>query len=111
MGFQAGSEIPITRGSLFKSRGLIAGEWRKGQDGKTFDVIEPSSGNVLGQCADLGLDDCLEAIESAEHGFRTFSKSTTAKERRAILRRWYDLIMQNFEDCKSFIISTIVGLR
>lgn len=94
-------DIPIQNPKLLETRGLIAGEWRHAVDNKTFSVYEPSSGEVLRQCADLGLNDFLEAIDSAEAGYREFSRSTTAKERGLLLRKWYELMMANVEDRKS----------
>lgn len=47
----------------------------------------------------LGLDDFIQAIDSAETGFKEYYLSTTARERGVILRRWYNLIVHNAEDC------------
>lgn len=84
--------------SLFIQEGLVNGTW-KGR-GKTFPVYEPSTGEVLGQCADLGLPEFKEAIDAAAVGFRAFNKSTTAKQRGSMLRKWYDLIIENADDCE-----------
>lgn len=93
-------QIPIKNKALFDSRGLIAGTWRNAEFNKTFPVYEPSSGELLGHCSDFSQKDFVEAIESANKGYEQFSFSTTAKERAAILKRWYELIMENVEDCK-----------
>lgn len=85
--------------SLFIRDGLINGTWR-GADGKTFPVYEPSTGEVLGQCADLALPDFKEAIDAAEDGFFKFNKTTTAKQRGIMLRKWFDLIIENADDCE-----------
>ena len=90
----------LRRQSLFDSQGLIAGDWKSAPGNKTFKVIEPSSKKVLGNCANFGSDDFIEAIESAHDGYKKFSASTTAKERGSMLRKWNDLILQNSEDCK-----------
>ncbi|RGP78262.1 succinate-semialdehyde dehydrogenase nadp + [Fusarium longipes] len=84
--------------SLFVTEGLVAGEWRPGTSGKTFPVIEPSSGEELSRCADLGLPDFVEAIDVAHKGYKEFSTSTTAKERGILLRKWNDLIISNVDD-------------
>ena len=94
-------DIPIKNTSLLESRGLVAGEWRAAKDGKTFPVYEPSSGDILTEVSDFGLDDFLAAIDSAEAGFRKYWTSTTARERASTLRRWYELIIENIEDRKS----------
>ena len=94
----------LRRPDLFSSQGLIAGKWKSASENKTFEVIEPSSKKVLGNCADFGSDDFVQAIQSAHEGYQKFSANTTAKERGAILRRWNDLMLENLEDCKSTVI-------
>ncbi|KAF7563313.1 hypothetical protein G7046_g810 [Stylonectria norvegica] len=98
MAAESQTPIPIQNTSLLDNRGLVAGEWKNARSGKTFPVYEPSSGEVLRECADLGLEDFVAAIDSADAGFREFSTSTTAKERGAMLRKWYELILENLED-------------
>lgn len=83
---------------LLITSGLVAGEWRA-PEGKTFSVYEPSTGSVLRECANLGLQDFLDAIDSAEKGMAAYYESTTARQRGQILRRWYDLVMANIDDC------------
>jgi hypothetical protein len=62
--------------------------------------IEPSSAEVLGQVADLSRDDFQKAIKIADAGFRKYSTSTTFAERGVQLRKWYDLVLENVDDCK-----------
>ena len=88
--------------SLFDSQGLIAGTWKSAPLDKTFSVTDPSTRNVLGQCAYFGQEDFLEAIDCAHDGYQRFYTSTTAKERASILRRWNDLILENLEDCEIY---------
>jgi len=97
--------------SLFIQDGFIGGEWVSAKSGKTFPVygkfpilylsddVEPSSAEVLGQVADMSRDDFIRAIKIADKGFRKYSTSTTFAERGAQLRRWFDLINANVEDC------------
>ncbi|KAK1625542.1 aldehyde dehydrogenase domain-containing protein [Colletotrichum phormii] len=84
--------------SLLVSSGLVAGEWKNGQDDKTFLVYEPSSATVLQECANLSRQDFIGAIESAKKGSAKFHESTTAKERGALLRKWSDLVIANADD-------------
>lgn len=65
-------------------------------------TTEPSSAEVLGQVADLSRDDFIKAIKIADKGFRKYSTSTTFAERGAHLRKWFDLIHANLEDCNIF---------
>ncbi|KAJ4985205.1 hypothetical protein SVAN01_09341 [Stagonosporopsis vannaccii] len=88
----------LDRPTLFDHRGLVGGSWKPGKGNKTFSVYEPSSGLILQECADLGRDDFLEAIDCAYEGYREFHSTTTATERGAILRKWNDLILANSGD-------------
>ncbi|KAF6829362.1 succinate-semialdehyde dehydrogenase [Colletotrichum plurivorum] len=84
--------------SLVIPFGLVAGNWKNGADGKTFPVYEPSSATVLQEVANLGRQDFIDAIESAKVGTAKFHETTTAKERGALLRKWYDLVIANADD-------------
>jgi succinate-semialdehyde dehydrogenase / glutarate-semialdehyde dehydrogenase len=98
----SGNLIPIRNSKLFDTRGLVGGSLKSAVNNKTFPVYEPSSGQVLGYCSDFGQQDFIDAIDTAEAGFREFSVSTTAKERGALLRRWNDLTLENVDDCKDY---------
>lgn len=91
--------IPITNKYLFETRGLVAGSFKAAADSKSFPVYEPSSGNILQQCSDFGRQDFVDAIDVADQGYRNFWSSTTAKERGGLLRRWYEQILENVDDC------------
>lgn len=82
---------------LLESRGLVAGQWKTAPNG-TFDVYEPSSGEVLGQVANFGHDDFVQAIDAAYDGYKKFYDGTTAKERAEILLKWYAAMEENAED-------------
>ncbi|KAJ5471313.1 hypothetical protein PENFLA_c066G00483 [Penicillium flavigenum] len=94
------NDFPVTLSepSLLGSNGLVAGQWRLSSSRKTFPVYEPSTGNVLHHCADMGNIDFVQAIESAHTGFLEFSTSTTAKSRGILLRKWYELILKHQND-------------
>jgi succinate-semialdehyde dehydrogenase/glutarate-semialdehyde dehydrogenase len=90
----------LRNASLLDSRGFIAGEWRHAAEGRTFNVYEPSSGEVLHPVADFGHSDFVRAIDSAYEGYQSFYADTTAKERGAMLSRWHSLILDNADDCE-----------
>ena len=60
-------------------------------------MTDPSNGDVIGTIPKMGADETRRAIEAAHEAFQNW-KRTTAKERAAILRRWFDLMMENQED-------------
>ena len=63
---------------------------------KTFNIINPATGAVVGAAADAGADDARAAIERSVAAFSLW-KAKTAFERGDILRRWRDLILKNEE--------------
>jgi succinate-semialdehyde dehydrogenase / glutarate-semialdehyde dehydrogenase len=87
--------FPLKDPKLFRSQCYIDGEWFS--NGKSFQVVNPASGQVLGSVPDLGAAETRRAVEAAERAWPAW-RSKTAKERAAILRRWFDLMMANQED-------------
>jgi succinate-semialdehyde dehydrogenase/glutarate-semialdehyde dehydrogenase len=92
--------ITLQNAELLDGRGLIDGAWTSAKNDKTFEVYEPSTGKVLGLVSNFGEDDFVRAIRSADTAFLQFSRSTTAKERAALLTQWERLILKNTDDCK-----------
>ena len=83
--------------SLLREQCYINGEWVDADSGKTIDVTDPSNGDVIGTIPNLGALETKRAIDAAHTAFQSW-KRTTAKERAAVLRRWFDLMMENQED-------------
>ena len=83
--------------SLLVTQGYLAGEWVNGEDGATFDVTNPARGDVIAKVADLSRAQTARAIAAAEAAQKAWA-AKTAKERANILRRWYDLMMENADD-------------
>ena len=83
--------------SLLATQGYLAGEWVDGEDGATFDVTNPARGDVIAKVADLSRAQTAQAITAADAAQREWA-AKTAKERTNILRRWYDLMMENADD-------------
>ena len=83
--------------SLLATQGYLAGEWVNGDDGATFDVTNPARGDVIAKVADLSRAQTAQAIAAAEAAQKEWA-AKTAKERANILRRWYDLMMENVDD-------------
>jgi succinate-semialdehyde dehydrogenase/glutarate-semialdehyde dehydrogenase len=83
--------------SLLETRGYLAGEWVDGEGGATFDVTNPARGDVIAQVADLSRAQAAEAIAKANVAQKEWAQYT-GKERANILRRWYDLMMENADD-------------
>lgn len=81
--------------SLIKSANFIDGEWVSGT--RTLAVLNPANSETIATVADGTRQDAERAVDAAHRSFASWKK-VTAKERGAILRRWYDLILENAED-------------
>ena len=83
--------------SLLETRGYLAGNWVSGDKNQTFDVINPARGDTIGKVANLSRKQISAAIDSAYEAQKEWA-NRTGKERANILRRWFDLMMENSED-------------
>ncbi|MBL8344423.1 MAG: NAD-dependent succinate-semialdehyde dehydrogenase [Rubrivivax sp.] len=81
--------------SLLKTDGLINGEWVAG--GGRFDVRDPATGLVLAQVANLGTSQAEAAIAAADKAWPAWRRKT-AKERAAVMMKWYHLMNQHADD-------------
>lgn len=81
--------------SLFKEEAFINGGWVK--TANTFAVTNPATGEEIAQVSNLESKDAELAIQAAESAFQEW-KSKTAKERASIMRKWFDLVIQNTQD-------------
>ena len=84
--------------SLLKTEGLIGGDWTRGRhEGADFAVTDPATGTELARVANLGAVDCAAALSAAEKAWPLW-RAKTAKERGAILMKWFNLIVQHADD-------------
>ena len=83
--------------SLFRTRAFIAGEWVDADDGATFEVVNPARGDVIARVADLGRPEAARAIRAAARAMKDWA-ARPAKSRAQIMRRWFDLMVENQED-------------
>ena len=81
--------------SLLKTDALIGGEWVAGSS--RFDVIDPATGRKLVDVANLGAAAAHTAIAAADKAWPAW-RAKTAKERHAILMKWFALLHQHADD-------------
>ena len=93
--------------SLLKDKAYIDGQWCAAKDTRTFAVTDPANGEQLVQVSDCGAADTEQAVAAAEESLPAW-RTKTAKERSAILRKWFELMMANQEDL-AVILSTEQG--
>ncbi len=83
--------------TLFRQQAMIDGQWRDAPNGDVMAVTNPANGEQLGSVPKMGADETREAIEAANRALPAW-RALTAKERANILRRWFDLMMENQDD-------------
>jgi succinate-semialdehyde dehydrogenase/glutarate-semialdehyde dehydrogenase len=81
--------------SLLKTDALIGGEWIKGNT--RFEVADPATGQRLADVANLGPADARSAIAAADKAWPAW-RGKTAKERGAVLMKWFALLHQHADD-------------
>ncbi|GAW34662.1 glutarate-semialdehyde dehydrogenase DavD [Roseovarius sp. A-2] len=82
--------------SLLAEKAYIGGQWVDGDNG-TFKVTNPARGDVIANVADLSRAQVARAIAEAEAAQKDWAK-WTGKERAAVLRKFFDLMMENQHD-------------
>ncbi|MBC2834185.1 NAD-dependent succinate-semialdehyde dehydrogenase [Paragemmobacter straminiformis] len=83
--------------SLLVTKAYVAGQWIDADDGTTFPVTNPARGDVICHLPNLGRAETARAIAAAQTAMKDWA-ARTGKERAAVLRKWYDLMMANQDD-------------
>ena len=83
--------------SLFREQCYIGGAWADADSGETIAVTDPATGAALGTVPRMGAGETRRTIEAANAAYPAW-RALTAKARAAILRRFYDLMLENQED-------------
>jgi succinate-semialdehyde dehydrogenase / glutarate-semialdehyde dehydrogenase len=89
--------MQISDSDLFKGQAYINGQWCDAESGETFSVLNPANGNAIAEVAKCGTAETRRAIEAAEKA-QVLWRQTTAKERAALLRKWFALMLDAQED-------------
>lgn len=89
--------------SLALDKALIGGKWvAEAGSGKTFDVTNPATGEVIATLPDLGKAELISAIDAAHAAHKGWAKKT-GKERAAVLRTLFDLMVGNADDLATIL--------
>ncbi|WP_342107229.1 NAD-dependent succinate-semialdehyde dehydrogenase [Methylobacterium sp. SI9] len=75
----------------------IAGRWRGGAEKGTLPVLNPATGETIGQCAVAGTADLDEALEAAARAFPAWRK-VAPFERAKVMRKAADLMRERADD-------------
>jgi succinate-semialdehyde dehydrogenase / glutarate-semialdehyde dehydrogenase len=82
---------------LLRQQAFIGGRWCDADNGATFEVTNPATGEMLATVPKMGAAETRRAIEAAKNAFADWRRKP-AKDRSALLRRWNDLIVENVDD-------------
>jgi len=83
--------------SLFRQAALVGSEWIEADSSTGIEVTNPATGELLGLVPNLGAAETDKAIAAAEEARGAWA-ARVAKDRTTVLRRWFDLMMENQED-------------
>ncbi len=83
--------------SLFRQQCYIDGAWADADSGDTVNVNNPATNDILGTVPKMGADETRRAIEAANAAWPAW-RAKTAKQRGDIIRRWYNLMLENQDD-------------
>ncbi len=89
--------LPLQDKGLLQTRAYVNGAWRAALSGRTFAATNPATGEELARVADLGAEETRQAIVAAADALPAW-RAKTAKERAAVLRRWFGLVMAAQDD-------------
>tara|TARA_B110000503_G_scaffold36706_1_gene60047 strand:- start:39245 stop:40711 length:1467 start_codon:yes stop_codon:yes gene_type:complete len=94
--------MKLINSKLLQTGAYIDGHWVSADDGASLAVINPSTGEELVWIASVGAVETRRAIAAAERALPAW-RAKTAKERANILRRWFNLMMENQHDLAMII--------
>jgi succinate-semialdehyde dehydrogenase/glutarate-semialdehyde dehydrogenase len=83
--------------TLFRPFAYIDGSWVAADSGEQIEVLNPATGEVIGQVPRLGRDETERAIAAAETAFPAW-RALTALERADILMKWHDLMHEHQQE-------------
>ena len=89
--------------SLATDKAYINGSWRSASEsGATFEVTNPANGEVIATLPDMGREETAQAIDAA-HAAQTAWAARTGKDRAAVLRKLFDLMVANADDLATIL--------
>jgi succinate-semialdehyde dehydrogenase / glutarate-semialdehyde dehydrogenase len=84
--------LKLKDSKLLRTQCYVDGQWCNADSGKTFPIVNPSTGATLADVPDMGAAETRRAIDAASSALPGW-RAKTAKERAIILRRWFDAMM------------------
>ena len=92
--------LTLNDSSLLEPRAFINGKWV--ENGNTFPVLNPATGEKITDVTDVSVEETNSAIDQAYAAQKDWA-DWTGKERGAVLRKWYDLMLENADDLAAIL--------
>ncbi len=89
--------LPLKDPELFRQANYIDGAWVQADGGRVLEVRNPANGELVGTVPAMGQAETRRAIEAAQAAQPAW-RAMLAKDRSAILRRLFDLMLANTDD-------------
>jgi succinate-semialdehyde dehydrogenase/glutarate-semialdehyde dehydrogenase len=99
--------LPLRDEKLFRQQCYVDGQWADADSKQTVVVSNPATGAAVGTIPRMGAAETRRAIEAADRALPSW-RAKTGKERAAILRKWFDLMLANQDDL-ALIMTTEQG--
>ncbi len=87
----------MNQDNLIKTRSYVNGQWVNSASGKTFDVNNPATGELIAKVTDMTCEDVRKAVDAANDAWPAY-RDLTAKERSSLLKQWYALIIAHKDE-------------
>jgi len=89
--------LSLSDSTLFRTECYINGQWCSAESRARLAIKNPATGDVIAEVAKVGAEETRRAIEAAKTAMTAW-RAVPAKQRAAILRNWFNLVMENQED-------------
>ena len=89
--------LSLSDNTLFRTECYINGQWCSAESSARLAIKNPATGDVIAEVAKVGAEETRRAIEAAKTAMTAW-RAVPAKQRAAILRNWFNLVMENQED-------------
>ena len=89
--------VALQDSKLFRQACYVDGAWVDADNKSTLAVYNPADSVQVGTVPNMGAAETRRAIEAANAAWPAW-RAKSAKERAAILRKWFELMLANTED-------------
>ncbi|KUM03267.1 NADP-dependent succinate-semialdehyde dehydrogenase [Chromobacterium subtsugae] len=96
--------LTLQDAKLLRQQCYLDGQWLDADNRQAIAVQNPATGETIGQVPKMGAAEAERAVAAAARAFPAW-KAKSAKERAAILRRWFDLIIAHQQDLAVILTS------